>query len=192
MCFTSETDTCEWQKKGFKIDIWEKLRTDEWQLCSDQSAWDATNGGDPCLYPDGYICATRYPGNVKVRLEDPNAVSMEDSPFEAYKTKTTVRPTHFFLSFDDLLEFNKTCPVERNLTGSEVCTGSYNNAFFQQFPPFEKTICQCKALGIPEENKSGEETVINVNYNMNYEKVTQTNKTFTMENDSTSPCMFKF
>ena len=158
MCFTSETNACQWQKDGYKIDIFDKLRTDEWQICSDQSAWEGSEGPvdsngellqdakvftkpDPCKFPIGHICATRYPGNVKVRLEEKNAVSMEDSPFEAYKTKTTVRPTHFFLNYDDLKEFNRTCPVKRNLTSSEICTGSYNNAAFKQFPPFEKTIC---------------------------------------------------
>ena len=118
---------------------------------------------------------------------------MEDSPFEAYKTKTTVRPTHFFLSYDDLKEFNSTCPVKRNLTGSEVCTGSYNNAIFKQFPPFEKTICQCAALETLELDTSGEEDVTRINQQMDYRLATnKKNITYTMDTPSTSPCIFKF
>ena len=64
MCFARETDECEWEKGGYKIDMFKKLRTDEWQICSDQEDWDSSGGTDPCKYPTGYICATRYPGNV--------------------------------------------------------------------------------------------------------------------------------
>ena len=57
MCFTTAKDFCDWQSKDFKIDIFNKLATDEWQLCE----IDGPEEGDPS---ETYICPTRYPGNV--------------------------------------------------------------------------------------------------------------------------------
>ena len=34
-CWSSKPNFCEWQENKFKLDIFDKLRTDEWQLCSD-------------------------------------------------------------------------------------------------------------------------------------------------------------
>ena len=131
MCYTTQTDQCAWKKANYEIDIFNKVATDEWQIC------EADEGT--------YICPTRYPGNMQWRLNSTlNAVSMEDSPFEAYKTKTTALGTNFFLSEDDLKSLNETCPVERKLKGPDKCSGSYNNAVFTQFPPFAYQACQCK------------------------------------------------
>lgn len=130
MCYTSHTDQCAWKKANYDVDIFNKVATDEWQIC------EADEGT--------YICPTRYPGNIQWRLNSTlNAVSMEDSPFEAYKTKTTALGTNFFLSEDDLKSLNETCPVERKLKGPDKCSGSYNNAVFTQFPPFAYQACQC-------------------------------------------------
>ena len=57
-----------------------------------------------------------------------------------------MRPTNFFLSNEDLKSFNETCPIERKLSGSESCSGSYNNAVWAEFPPFDYLICQCPAM----------------------------------------------
>jgi len=130
MCYTSHTDQCAWKKANYEVEIFNKVATDEWQICE----------GDE----GSYICPTRYPGNMQWRLNSTlNAVSMEDSPFEAYKTKTTALGTNFFLSEDDLKSLNETCPIERKLKGADKCSGSYNNAVFTQFPPFAYQACQC-------------------------------------------------
>ena len=61
MCYSSAKDWCSWKESGFKLDVFDKLRTDEWQICSDQSGWTNT---DPSTEPKAHICATNYPGNV--------------------------------------------------------------------------------------------------------------------------------
>ena len=122
---------------------------------------------------------------------------MEDSPFEQYKTKTTVRPTNFFLTPEELQTFNDTCPVERQLKGYGSCSGSYNNAVFHQFPPFEYMACQCDALTILDTLNDGEESK---NYQLNWylatgadeEQPEENIREITMETQSTTPCIFKF
>ena len=142
-------------------------------------------------------------------------MSLEDSPFQQYKTKTTALETFFFLDLEDLKELNRTCPVERELKGPDKCSGSYNNAVFNQFPPFAYKSCQCHAQ-VKEETLTvetmGEEMQLNANGQMEAVMVTKyvqepfTNfymdefiafngaepTPVTMTEESDSPCMFKF
>ena len=60
MCYSSELDFCKWEANKFKLDIFDKLRTDEWQICSDESNHDNTMKAPPAAA----ICATNYPGNI--------------------------------------------------------------------------------------------------------------------------------
>ena len=39
-CYTSVTDWCEWKKNGYPLDNFDKLRSDEWQICSKQPGED--------------------------------------------------------------------------------------------------------------------------------------------------------
>lgn len=196
-CYTSIADRCEWKRNGYPLDNFDKLKSDEWQICSKQPGDedkrklvdpDSESGKEAI---ESHICATRYPGNVRVRLEPPGAVSMEDSPFEQYKTKTTVRPTNFFLSEEDLVAFNLTCPIERKLTGSESCSGSYNNAVWASFPPFDYLVCQCPAM--IKKTEDFDQGSFEWDYNVSYlEANDQENQTAKMDFASGSPCFMKF
>ena len=70
MCYASPnlstdgtSDFCNWKANDFKLDIFDKLRTDEWQICSDEEGWSATDDSTWDSVKT-YICNSRYPGNI--------------------------------------------------------------------------------------------------------------------------------